>query len=89
MSTHYQGCDKSFSACFFFYLFALSVGLNCYLSLRRISDDALLVQLRTDLHLLGHRRLVAEEIDGLVAKRNQLEATVASLQYERQLARRP
>ena len=79
--------ERQGTAAFWLYLFMASVALNAYLSVRRISDEALLTQLRTDLRLIGQRKLVAEEIETLVNKRNQLEAVKNSERYSWELER--
>ena len=77
--------ERQGTAAFWLYLFMASVALNAYLSVKRISDEALLTQLRTDLRLLGHRKLVATEIEELAKQKNQLAAVVESERYAWQL----
>ena len=79
--------DRSWPATFFFYLFTASMIVNGYLTLRRISDEALLTQLRADLKIMTHRQLLKNQIDQLKAMAGRLEAQVASLTFERTLER--
>ena len=79
--------ERQEQASLWFYCFILACAINLYLTVRHISSDAEMVQLRTELRILGHRKMLANDNETLVNKRNQLQAVQNSERYSWELER--
>jgi len=77
--------ERQEQASLWFWCFCLACAINLFLTLRHISSDAEMVQLRTELKILGHKKLLAEQLEILVRARDQLESVKNSERYSWEL----